>query len=212
VSYTASTKFFDYENPAIKNYRDDLTLDGLSNREKAVAIYNKVRDAFFYNPFLISVSEEDYVASRLIKRKEGHCLDKSILLIALLRAEGIPAKLHLAKVKNHIGVERLVKKLGTDELAPHGFVEIFLEGKWLKATPAFNKSLCEMLQVAPLEFDGESDSIFQAYDGDRKFMEYLEDYGDFDDVPIDFIVDVFSKNYGHLGIELPETGYIQFEI
>lgn len=187
-------------------------MDAKSDREKALALYYKVRDAYFYNPFLISFSEEDYVASRLIDRPTGHCIDKSIVLIALLRAVGIPARPHLAKVKNHIGVERLLEKLGTNELAPHGFVEIFLEEKWVKATPAFNKSLCAMLRVAPLEFDGLNDSVFQAYDGDQKFMEYLEDYGDFEDLPFQFIVDVFTAHYGHLDVELPESGYIQFEI
>ena len=134
-----------------------------------------------------------------------------MILIALLRALGIPARLHLAKVQNHIGVERLVEKLGTTELAPHGFIEIQLDNKWVKATPAFNKSLCEMLRVEPLDFDGVNDSIFQAYDGGKKFMDYLEDYGHFEDLPFEFIVNVFTTHYGHLDIKIPETGYIQFE-
>jgi len=212
VSYTEATRFFDYQHPAVQDYLSDLQIDGLSTREKAIALYNKVRDGFFYNPFLISISEEDYVASTLLSRPTGHCIDKSVILVSLLRSAGIPARIQLAKVQNHIGVERLVAKLGTSELAPHGFVEMQLDDKWIKATPAFNKSLCEMLHVAPLEFDGVNDSIFQAYEGEQKFMEYLEDYGHFDDLPFEFIVDVFTSHYGHLDVKMPESGYIQFEI
>ena len=83
----------------------------------------------------------------------------------------------------------------------HGAAEMFLNEKWLKMTPAFNKKLCEYLRVEPLEFDGETDSIFQEFDkSGNVFMEYLHDYGDFDDLPYELylaeltnIIRIFSR-------------------
>src|SRR4030067_265056 len=44
-----------------------------------------------------------------------------------------------------------------------GFCEFYLRGKWVKATPAFNRELCQRHNVPPLEFDGPQDSLFQPY-------------------------------------------------
>ena len=82
-------------------------------------------------------------------------------------------------------------------MVPHGYVEIFLEEKWVKATPAFNKSLCEKLNVHVLEFNGEEDSIFQEYcaENENKFMEYIEDYGTFETNPLDKIETLLLEHY-----------------
>ena len=118
------------------------------------------------------------------------------MLIACLRGLQIPARIHLAKVKNHIGVERFIEKFGTDEITPHGMVDVFLDGKWLKISPAFNKELCAKCNVATLNFDGENDSIFHEFDNSgNKFMDYIDDYGSFEDVPVEFILNNFKENY-----------------
>jgi hypothetical protein len=76
-------------------------------------------------------------------------------------------------------------------------VEFYLEGKWVKATPAFNLELCRRHSVIPLEFDGRSDSIFHPYNREKKmFMEYVADHGTFADVPVDLIVDGWRRAYG----------------
>ncbi len=117
-------------------------------------------------------------------------------MIALLRAVAVPARLCLSKVRNHIAAERMTKAFGTDELTPHGYVEIWINGRWVKATPTFNKELCDKLGVDSLEFDGQNDSIFQEFDKvGGQFMEYLEDYGAFADVPLDFIIGNMRQHY-----------------
>jgi hypothetical protein len=82
-------------------------------------------------------------------------------------------------------------------LAFHGYSEFLLDGKWVKATPAFNKGLCELLGVTALDFDGETDCLFQQYgaDGESQFMEYLADYGQFDDIPIDLFIQTMQEHY-----------------
>ena len=52
------------------------------------------------------------------------------------------------------------------------------------ATPAFNRELCLKHKVAPLEFNGREDSIFQPYNLEKKkFMEYVTYHGSFADIP-----------------------------
>ncbi len=199
MNYTEPTYYFDYENTAIQNIVLGFKTDVLSQKEKAVKLYFKIRDSWRYNPYSISFSKENYRASVIAQKKDGHCIDKSILYIACLRALGIPARIHLAKVKNHIGVERLIEKFGTNEITPHGMVNVFIDNKWLKASPAFNIELCEKCNVEPLNFDGENDSLFQEYDKQgNNFMDYIEDYGHFEDVPIEFIFNNFAQNYPNI--------------
>jgi transglutaminase-like putative cysteine protease len=110
---------------------------------------------------------------------------KAILLAACCRARGIPARLGFADVRNHLSTERLRKMMGTDVFAWHGYALIGLDGRWLKATPAFNLELCERFRLRPLEFDGTSDAIMQPFDLDgNRHMEYLRFRGEHDDVPL----------------------------
>ncbi|MES2138721.1 MAG: transglutaminase-like domain-containing protein [Bacteroidota bacterium] len=167
--------------------------------EKAVKIYYAVRDGFQYNPFDLDLSPEAMKASSLLKRNYGYCVEKACLLAACARVAGIPSRLGFSKVRNHIGTAKLEEILKTNVLVFHGFTELFLEGKWVKATPAFNKSLCEKLNVESLEFDGREDSIFQSYNKEGgQFMEYLHDYGNFDDVPHELFISELKKHYPHL--------------
>ncbi|MBW1296542.1 transglutaminase-like domain-containing protein [Aquimarina litoralis] len=199
MDYLRATYYYDYQSEDIQNLIKEFNNDDLSTKEKAVELYLKVRDEWRYDPYHIRLKKEAYKASELVKRSSGHCLDKSIILIAGLRGLGIPARIHLAKVKNHIGVERLIEKFGTNELTPHGMINVFLNGKWLKASPAFNKALCEKCNVAPLEFNGEEDSMFQEYDNQGGiFMEYIEDYGHFEDLPHDFILNNIKEHYSEI--------------
>ncbi len=194
--YLLSTSMLDTEAPEVKAFIQRVTQGARSERQKAVRIYYAVRDGWKYNPYNISFQPEDMRASALLEREDGHCLDKAILMIAACRAVGIPARLYLAKVRNHIAAEKMTEALGTDELVPHGYAGLWLHGRWVKATPAFNKELCDKLGVDALEFDGCSDSLFQEFDkAGGAFMEYLEEYGHFSDVPHSRIIELLKEHY-----------------
>ncbi len=193
------TYFLDFNSPEIQELVSGLKYLRASQKVKAKALYLKVRDGFRYNPYKISLHKEEYKASYFAKQKDGHCIGKSVILMAGLRALGIPSKLVLAKVTNHMAVEVLIKKLGTNEIAPHGYVSVYLEDKWVKCSPAFNKELCELQNLEPLEFNGEEDSMFQEFNSEGKaFMEYQEIYGEYDDVPLDKIQEIFRDHYPQL--------------
>ena len=90
---------------------------------------------------------------------------------------------------NHLSSEKLREKMGTNYFAWHGFTEVKLGDRWVKASPTFNSTLCSRFGVAPLDFDGESDALLQAYDGaGRTFMRYEVLHGAFHDVPAKFLI------------------------
>lgn len=199
MDYLRETYFFDYQNETIQNIVSEIKAETLTDKEKAIRIYNKIRDEWRYDPYTISLSKEKYKASHIGKSSSGNCVEKSILLISCLRALNIPARLHLGKVKNHIAVERLTEKFGSNELTPHGMVNVQLNDKWLKMSPAFNSALCKMFNVEPLEFDGENSSFLQQYNSSGSlFMEYVDDYGHFEDVPVAFMVNNIKEHYPHI--------------
>lgn len=165
--------------------------------DRAVALYQAVRDGFRYDPYQVDLRPDRMTASHLLTRDRGYCIEKANLLGACARVLGIPARLGFADVRNHIGTEKLERLLGTDLLVFHGYAELHLEGRWVKATPAFDRGLCERLGVQPLAFDGRADSIFQEY-GDGGYMEYVTDRGTFDDWPREAFEAALRRHYGHL--------------
>jgi hypothetical protein len=93
---------------------------------------------------------------------------------------------------------------GSDVFVYHGYSQILLNGRWVKATPAFNRELCARFRVAPIEFDGQRDAMLHAYTGDSsQHLEYLHDRGVFDDLPLTEIIDALRDNYGELIYEPP---------
>jgi hypothetical protein len=102
-----------------------------------------------------------------------------------------------ATVRNHLATKQLIEFIGSDLFVYHGYTDFFLEGKWVKATPAFNKELCVRHRVAPLEFNGREDSIFQPFNQENnRFMEYLDFFGTYDDIPVGEIVKAWEEAYG----------------
>ncbi len=164
---------------------------------RCARLYYRVRDEIWYDPYTPFYRPEHYRASAVLQRKRGYCVPKASLLCALGRACGVPARVGFATVRNHLATRQLIDYIGTDLFVYHGYVEFYLNGAWVKATPAFNRQLCIRHGVDPLEFDGTRDSIFQAYNHrNEKFMEYLQDHGTFADIPVDEIVSAWKKTYG----------------
>ncbi len=193
------TEFLNFDDKTVREYAEKNTVGAANEREKAVKLYNAVRDDFQYNPYLLDLRPQGLKASDLLTRKRGYCVEKAILLAATARAVNIPSRLSFYIVRNHIATERLELALKKNYLVFHGAAEMFLDGKWLKTTPAFNKNLCKYLGVEPLEFDGKTDSIFQEYDkSGNVFMEYLHDYGFFADLPYNLYLEELNKHYPHV--------------
>jgi transglutaminase-like putative cysteine protease len=169
---------------------------GRDQREKAVALYYAVRDGFKYDPYRIDLTEQGMSASTVLEQGFGWCVTKAALLTAACRAIGIPSRLGFADVRNHLSTQRMREMMQTDEFIWHGYSEIWLNGAWRKATPAFNLSLCDKFGFLPLEFDGVNDSIYHAFDRvGQRHMEYLKYHGTFDDVPLKRMIADFDRVY-----------------
>jgi hypothetical protein len=198
--YLKDTFFLDYKHPSF-----DVFTSGINKEQDPTAIaidlYFLVRDAFLYDPYHLDLTFEGLKASNVLSKKRAWCVEKSSVLAACARKFGIPSRLGYAIVTNHIGVEKLTHYLKRDEIVFHGYVELFLNGKWIKCTPAFDQRICKMTGVAPLDWDGKTDSLFQEFDKEQRFMEYIHFYGDFDDVPIELMNAEMKKYYPHLFAE-----------
>jgi transglutaminase-like putative cysteine protease len=197
--YLHPTKFINSDAPEVIAYAHKYANESMSDREKAVALYTAVRDDISYDPYHIILEPTAISASLTLERKSGYCIEKSLLLAACGRVWGIPSRLGFSIVQNHLSSEKFVRMLRSDKFVFHGYNEFWLDDKWVKCTPAFNKSLCEKFGTKPLEFDGIHDSIFQEFSSDgKKYMQYTHEYGQFDDLPYDLFVSELKSHYPHL--------------
>ncbi|MGD8714070.1 MAG: transglutaminase-like domain-containing protein [Desulfobacterales bacterium] len=207
--YLEPTKIIDSDNQDIIAYANNAVKDaGNDLVSKAVKLYYAVRDVIWYDPYLPFYRPEHYRASNVLKSGRAFCVGKACLLCALGRVCGIPSRVGFATVRNHLATRQLLEYLGSDLFVYHGFVEFFLNQKWVKATPAFNIELCKRHKVIPLEFNGYEDSIFHPYNAEKKqFMEYVEDHGTFADIPVDEILAAWEKAYGTDRVRTWISGY-----
>jgi transglutaminase-like putative cysteine protease len=194
--YLRATAFLDAEHPAIRTLAAGAIGDAREPMARAIRLYYAVRDGLRYDPYSMDLSPEGMTASAIVARGRGYCVAKATVLAAAARAADIPSRLGFADVRNHLATPRLLEMMGTDVFYYHGYAELLLDDRWVKATPAFNVELCERFGVRPLEFDGRTDSIFHPLDAEgRRHMEYLTDHGTRDDVPLDELRAAMARYY-----------------
>jgi transglutaminase-like putative cysteine protease len=173
---------------------------GSENRLDAILrLYATIRDTITYDPYVDFTDAASYRASGVLAAGQGFCVGKAALLAAAARAIGVPARVGYADVRNHLTSPRLYRLIGTDVFIWHSYADLFLDGRWVKATPAFDRALCDWVGVKTLDFDGRNDSLFHPFDrSGRRHMQYLRDRGSFVDVPFDAIQADFRRDYPNL--------------
>jgi transglutaminase-like putative cysteine protease len=211
----ASTALIDSGHPLVRDFAHEHAR-GASAREQAVSLFLAVRDGFRYDPYRIDLTVHGLRASGVLEKGHGWCVTKAALLTAACRAAGIPARVGYADVRNHLSTERLRQTMQTDIFIWHGYSDIWIDGQWLKATPAFNIGLCERFGLLPLEFDGRADSIYHPFDrAGNRHMEYVHQRGAFDDMPLSQLIADFVLTYpglaGAASGPAPVAGGADFE-
>ncbi len=196
--YLRPTKFIDFNEPEVQEFVNSCIREDCDTNENMIRLYYKVRDSIIYNASDMLFETPFFKASSTIERGFGFCIPKAILLAAVARAIGVPSRLSFVDVTNHIASERILERLQTNVFVFHSYTDLYLNGKWVKATPTFNISMCEKFDVEPLDFDGKNDSLFQQFDKKgNKYMEYLYNHGTFDDLPYEKMLNSFKKAYPH---------------
>jgi len=191
------TPTIDSDHVRIRQKAVDLTEGRKNVVEKAKSLFYWVRDEIKYTPVVTMDILEDYRASKTYVRGKGFCVEKAALLAALSRAVGIPARLHLADIRNYLVSDRLMEVMKTNLFSCHGYCELFMDGKWVKATPAFDLAMCQENRIQPVEFDGREDAVFHPRNIDGKpHIEYVKDRGYYEDVPVKTILSAWAEVYG----------------
>lgn len=202
----APSDFIDSDEPSVVAYAESIVAGCVTDKERAVALFEAVRDGFRYDPYDLSRTPTDYKASAILAGSQSWCIPKSVLLTAAARAVGIPARLGFADVENHLQSEKLEATMGTSLFAWHGYSVLYVDGKWLKASSAFNRSMCERFGTKVLAFDGESDALMHPFDeAGNRHMEYVNDRGVYQDLPLDDIFVTFDELYSAMLRDEPAT-------
>lgn len=197
AQYLAPTYFVDSDHRGVVAFAERAAGAATDPASRASLLFRAVRDGFRYDPYSVSRDPADYRASAIVRTTRAFCIPKAVVLVAAARALGIPARLRFSDVKNHLSSERLRARMGTDLFVYHGSADLFLGGLWVKASPAFDRDLCEHFGVPPLDFDGVNDALFSAYDAEgRQQMVYVRDRGTFADLPFEEIARAFVEAYG----------------
>lgn len=194
-AYRRPAALIDSDHPEIVAFARAVAGEG-GERERARRLYYAVRDRLRYDPYSTPMRRDAYKASETLAAGHGYCINKAGLMAAACRAAGIPARVGYADVRNHMTTKRLAELMGSDVFYYHGYTDVWLDGRWVKATPAFNKELTDRFGLKPLEWDGIDDSIYHPFDlSGRRHMEYLAYRGVFADIPFDEIRAAFRHYY-----------------
>jgi hypothetical protein len=197
-STLSATDFLDYHSPEVQDFLTQILPPGVDDRRtQAIALYYAVRDRIRYDVYDAAMNRNGLCASAVLRAGSGMCIHKSVVYCTVLRAIGVPARLWFADVCNHLSSPRLREYVGGDVFHFHSLVELCLDGKtWLKATPVFNRQLCLLYKITPLDFDGYHDSLHHPFDEQgNKYMEFVHQHGSFDDLPYTWLINGLRKQH-----------------
>jgi transglutaminase-like putative cysteine protease len=196
----AVTEFLDHDTLVVRRFVDRvLGKEPGTPLENAVKLYYAVRDEIMYEVYDADLSPDGMKASSILRRGRGFCIHKSNVYAAACRAAGVPSRLVMTDVRNHLASDRLRELVGGDVFRFHALTSVHLEGRWVRATPVFNRTLCRLYGITPLEFDGRADSMSHPYDSNgRRYMEFLHEHGEFDDFPYELVIEGIREAHPRL--------------
>lgn len=127
-NYLKETPILDFNNELIKDLIDQRGWAALAMNDQIKAIYTFVRDEvqFGYN------KSDNIPASAVLKDGYGQCNTKATLLMALLRAVGIPNRIHgftIDKALQKGAITGIWYKLSPQNIL-HSWVEVKVGEKW----------------------------------------------------------------------------------
>jgi len=138
--YLEATKCCDVEHPEIKKTAISLVSNCKTDKEKAISIFNFVRDRIKYR-FDYSFKK----ASETLIKKEGNCFNKANLQIALLRSIKIPAGYEVFLITKKVFLPIVSDEIYQmiNEPTIHVCCCCFLNGNWISSDATIDKELFE---------------------------------------------------------------------
>ncbi len=172
-NYLKDTAMLNYHAQEIVDLIDARKWNDLNEFEKIGAIYDHVQNSILlgYNKY------DNLTATQVIADGIGQCNTKATLLMALLRAVGIPCRLHgtkVTKVFQRSLMPKIMAKLAPP-LIVHTWAEVYYDGAWLSLEGVItDKAYISGLQKLNPEHKG-------------KFFDYAVAVEDFGNLQIDWI-------------------------
>lgn len=202
----AATEFLDSNTATVRDFAKQIVGSERDPVEQTIKLFYAVRDTILYDVYGIDLSRVGMKASSIIRNGVGFCIHKSIVFAAAARCLGIPSRLAFADVRNHISTARLREIIGGDVFHYHTHAEIYLNGRWIKATPVFNLKLCYLFGVDPLDFDGTNDAMLQLYDKQgNRYLEFIRHHGTFEDFPYERCIAALKLHHPRLFMDGRQT-------
>ena len=126
--YLQQTAILDFDHPTIQALVTEKGWRKLTDPEKVKRVYDYVKDEvkFGYN------AKDTLSASEILKDGFGQCNTKANLFMALLRAVGIPNRIHgftIHKALQKGAITGIWYKFSPDNIL-HSWVEVYVLGKW----------------------------------------------------------------------------------
>ncbi len=170
--YLKNTAMLDFDAEDIQDLINSRNWRSLGEYDKIGAAFDFVRDEI-----LLGYNKYDYLtATQALKDGYGQCNTKATLIMTLLRALGIPCRLHGSKVTKEFQRGLMPKVMA--KLAPplivHTWAEVYYNGEWL----SLEGVIADKAYIAGLR------KKFPEHRG--KFFDYAVAVEDFADLHIDW--------------------------
>jgi len=161
--YLQKTRYCDIAHPAIYELADRLrAAHGENDRELAVATFYFVRDRVKWEPGVWRQK-----ASRTLRLGVGSCTNSANLMVAVLRAAGVPAGFGIMSVRGQVYLGPLVPprlQRHISRTSKHIHAYVLLGGSWLRCDPCYDREIAAATNhLSPLsaavEWDGTRDAM-----------------------------------------------------
>lgn len=129
-AHLRTTPILDYDHPAIQRLIVERGWPELQYAARIGAVYDFVKDeiGFGYN------ESDEIAASKVLADGYAQCNTKTTLLMALLRAVGVPCRFHGATIHKRLQkgvVTGIFYRLAPDEII-HSWAEVMLDNQWVE--------------------------------------------------------------------------------
>jgi hypothetical protein len=165
-AYLKQTELCDCDNRELREKASSIVKGACTPTEISQRVFRFVRDTIPFNATLDIYQK----ASETLQRTVVDYCNKINVHVALLRAVGIPARCHLARVRKEVleaFIPRIIYARLPDPVG-HFWCECRIAEQWIACEALFDRSLYQGLlaaglipreQVPTIEWDGKSDLV-----------------------------------------------------